>query len=52
MKLKILGHEYDVIFDPEWGIKKGNPATLVLKLHKIFIDSTSKKTTQEEAIIH
>jgi len=51
-KLIIDSHEYDVVFDPEWGLKTNDDGGVVFDATTIIIDSSTKKSRQELTIFH
>jgi hypothetical protein len=51
-KLIIDSHEYDVIFDPEWGLKTNDDGGTVFDATTIILDSSTKKSRQELTIFH
>lgn len=52
MKLKILGHEFKVIYDPEWNNHRGHQATVFFNNHTIRIDNSFPKSAQKVSLLH
>lgn len=51
-KIKILGHEYEVKYSTELSDINGTPAQINFSKLVIRIDTTYKKSRQEEHLIH
>ena len=50
--MKILGHEYAVIFDKELGFRRGTPGSCCSSTLQIWIDPTYPISVQQEALLH
>ena len=52
MKIKILGHEYDLIYDPNWMKQENLQGSFRANALKIIIDSSLPPSTQKEILLH
>ena len=50
--MKILGHEYKVLFDTEQGLRRGSSGSCCPSTLTIWIDPTYPVSVQQESLLH
>ncbi len=51
-KIKILGHKYKIIKDPDWDKQQGAIGSCSTNVKKIYIDSTFVRSRRDETFLH